>query len=255
MASKQQYLEELALLRRRRPQDYSARIMVNEEKIAVISDVHIPYHDETLLAEAFARIEAMRLDAIVWLGDLLDMSHFSTYGQTDKESTWAEDQTIVRGVIETASNIVPVQYWSMGNHEHRFLRKNDYHTTLNDLAHMVGLQRLIEDGSLVISENPSLDALDGEWMLTHPESYGSTPLVVPGKIADLEQQNVMAGHAHHWGMGMSPSGKYVCVETGGGMNPKYVHYNQQNVTTHRKWVPGYFFLINGVPTGYRKGSR
>ena len=71
------------------------------------------------------------------------------------------------------------------------------------LAYTIGVSDMIRSGKLVMSDNPTLTTGDN-WQLTHPAQYGSSPLVTPGYIADLEQQHVVAGHAHHWGYGQVP---------------------------------------------------
>jgi UDP-2,3-diacylglucosamine pyrophosphatase LpxH len=237
--------------------DYSARLLLTDTRIAIASDVHIPYHDEKLVARFLDECASHKIDAIVWLGDLLDMHTFSSWGRTDQTTQYKREIKMARTLIEMAAGVVPVQYWSRGNHEQRLFRKTDGQLDMEQLAGSIGLTWMLESGQLIVSDNPTLDADPDpffgkpRWMLTHPAVYGSQPLVVPGKLAGRYEQNILSAHAHHWGMGVDPTGKYTVIETGGLFEPKYHEYVQYNVTTHRAWTKGFWFLIDGHPTGFR----
>jgi hypothetical protein len=85
-------------------------------------------------------------------------------------------------------------------------------------------------------------------MLTHPAQYGTSPLKVPGELAERFGCNIISAHAHHWGMGTSPSGRYTVIESGGLFDERLVKYVQHRVTTHRAWVRGFVLLDDGVPS-------
>jgi predicted phosphodiesterase len=224
---------------------------VEEDNIIVASDVHIPYHNERLTAQMLGTAERRGAEAIVWLGDLMDNPTFSSWGQDDLSTTFKRELKIAEGLIRLASTIVDRQYWSFGNHEARWMRKNGEQVDMELLANMAGLSDLVRSGHLVMSDHPSLLYRD-DWYLTHPSTYGSVPLVVPGKLAELFSKNVVSAHAHHWGMGTSPTGRFTVIESGGLFNPLLVKYVQQRVTTHRQWVGGYVALDRGVPTLFQE---
>ena len=239
------------------PEDYSIRLGIPDSRIAIASDVHIPYHDEKLLARFLHRCEEYSIESIVWLGDLLDLPTFSSWGRTDYTTLFPRELGMARTVLEMASEIVGVQYWSSGNHEYRLFRKNEAQFGMEHLARLVGVQPLLEDARLIVSDNPSLDAGYNQrtgkwdWMLTHPAKYGKQPLVFPGQLASLYQQHVLSAHAHHWAMGTDPTGKYTVIETGGLFQPNYHEYVNYRVTGHRRWAQGFWFLVDGRPIGFR----
>lgn len=235
--------------------DYSVRRAVRETKIGIASDVHIPFHDERLVADMLATFEEHGVEAIVWLGDLLDLPYFSKYDQIDRGPEWKRDSSIAELIIRMASKVVDYQYISRGNHDERALRKMGFQIDMTDLIYMLGLKDLVDVGRLVVSDNPSWSYLSNTWLLTHPEQYGNQPLVVPGKMADLEQKNVVAGHAHHWAHGVSPSSLYQVIESGGLFNPRYFEYVQHRPTTARRMTPGYWILDNGQALGFRGADR
>lgn len=228
--------------------DFSWRPIVPERRIMVASDVHIPYHHAEAVAKMLKDAADFNADAIVWLGDLLDNPTFSSWGNEDLHTTFDDELEQVEFLVRTAADIVPVQYWSLGNHEARWMRKVGYQGNMKRLAYEAGLKDLMDSGQLYVFDSPSLSYHDDEWMLTHPAQYGSTPLVVPGKLAERFGKHVVSAHAHHWGMGISESGRFTVIESGGLFDETKVKYVQHRVTTHRAWVRGYVFLEDGEPT-------
>ena len=234
-----------------RPRDFSQHPRIKEQRILIASDVHIPYHDIYTTAKLFAVAEQHKVEAIVWLGDVLDNPLFAKYDQEDLETTFDNELEQVESLMNLASEYVKRQYWSRGNHEVRWPRMLKFQTGMRRLALMAGLQNLMEDGRLITSDDPTWEytGSDGsEWMLTHPKQYGRVPLVVPGRIADKFNKNVISAHAHHWAQGRSDSGKYTVIESGGLFEPKNVRYVQWDITDHRAWVKGFVLLDHGMAT-------
>ncbi len=227
-------------------EDLSVRVNVPEARIIIASDVHIPYYDKHLLQRLFYTAQAMRIEAIVWLGDLMDMPTFSPWGTDDTSTTFERELRVTEAVLRTAADLGIRQYWSLGNHEERLLRKLCHEVSMERLADMARVSDLVESGNLVVSENPSLTHGE-DWILTHPAQYGSSPLAVPGYLADVEQKNLVAGHSHHWGLGKSPSGKFTVVESGGIFEPTFMRYLAHRPSKHRAQCKGFVVLDHGVP--------
>lgn len=229
--------------------DYSAHPKIAERVIAIASDVHVPYHDAALVAHFVKVAQASGAQAVVWLGDLVDNMMLSRYGNTDVRSTFRDQMEQAGAVIQATAACVQVQYWSIGNHEYRWMSKMGFHGDMDMFVRMAGVGDLIDSGRLIVSDDPTLLYSHGaEWMLTHPEFYSSTPLVVPGKLAERFAKNVISGHTHHWGMSTSASGRYTIIESGGLFNPALIEYTNRKVTAHRAWTPGFVLLNDGVPS-------
>lgn len=235
------------------PKDYSVHPRIAEQRILIASDVHIPYHDIYTVAKLFAVAETYKVEAIVWLGDVLDNPAFSTYDKEDLDTRFDDELEQVEQLLTIGSEYVGRQYWSRGNHEVRWPRMLKFQAGMRRLAMMAGGQKLMEQGRLVVSDDPTWEYTgdDGsEWMLTHPKQYGRVPLVVPGRIADRYQKNIISAHAHHWAQGRSESGKYQVIESGGLFEPRYHQYIQWQITDHRAWLKGFVLLDHGVATPF-----
>lgn len=249
-----EYKREIKSLRGKwKPQDFSKRVMVEEDEILIAADLHVPYHDEQLLAEFFETADIIGSQAIVFLGDLMDNPVWSHWGVDDITTTFKRELGIVEGIVRIAARDGRKVYWSLGNHEQRWMRKVDSQLTMYELALGAHLQDLLDDKQLIVSDNPTLD-LGYKWVGIHPEQYGRTPLKVPGEIADLQKRNVISAHAHHAGKGKSPTGDWDVLEAGCMLNPKLIKYYQHGVTNHRPWVQGYVSLSYGTARLFEKGE-
>lgn len=236
------------------PKNYASRLTVPESRLCIVSDVHIPYHDEEFLAYMLHTCELHSVEAIVWLGDFFDMPLYSSWGVTDLTTKLEREVSIGRGIIELASNVVSRQYWSSGNHEERFFRTAKYQIGMAGLASLCRLSPLLESGTLVVSDNPTLEADEGRWLLVHPAQYSAKPLIIPSALATRFQKNVMSAHTHHWGQGVDETGRYKVVETGGMFKPELHQYIQHKVTSHRAWVQGFWLMLDGVVGGFSRSD-
>lgn len=230
-----------------RPTDYSVRHEIEAESVLVATDLHIPYHDEQMIARMLERAYAEKVEAL-WLGgDVLDMPYYSKWDRVDLSATLERDFSMLRAFMDAASQVFPVVYYTPGNHEWRYLRRLDWQTGLEGLARQAGLDEYIEEGRLRVYDDPTITFLNGSWMFTHPAKYGKQPLVIPGLIADTYGVNLVSAHAHHFGMGVSPSGKHWVVESGGLFKPEYHEYKQRNINDLRPWVQGYWIIRKDSP--------
>jgi UDP-2,3-diacylglucosamine pyrophosphatase LpxH len=237
-----------------KPTDYSKHPLIPDRKIMVLADVHLPRHDEKFLAEAFDRAYQEGVEAIVFLGDLMDNPTWSKWGIEDWSDNYERELNICEAIIRCAALSAPHVYWSYGNHEARVLHELKAQISMRHLALLAELQDLLDQGILIVSDDPTLEAFDGTWMLTHPKAYGPQPLVKPGLIATRYEKNVLSAHAHHYASGLDQTGRWQVIESGGLFKPEYFRYIQYQITGHRAWVQGYWILTDGVPQGYRPAT-
>jgi predicted phosphodiesterase len=248
MAHQRVYLDKLKEARGGRfPIDHSIHPQVPDRVIAVASDWHVPYHDDQLIARMLERCADEKIKTLVVPGDSFDMPYFSSFDQTDLDAKMEEDFKTYRGIIDVMFEVFDHIYILPGNHDDRFFRQLKWQTGMDGLLRHVGLQDYIEEGRLRVYNDPTIMAMGDTWMITHPYAYGRQPLIIPGLIADLYGVNVMSAHSHHWGMGRSPSGRFIVVETGGLFRPEYHEYKQKRINPLRPWIRGYWILKDGVP--------
>jgi len=176
--------------------------MSNYQTAVVLSDLHIPYHDQKSLDLVIEIAKDLRPDKIIQLGDYQDFYPISKYTKDPKRSSGFELQReldIAKGILDKLTAIAPT-YIIPGNHDQR-LKKY-----LQDKAlGLCGLEALtfskligIDNKRSFLRENIYLGKLlilHGDEVTTGGGSSGKTALATMARL----NQSVMVGHCHKLG--------------------------------------------------------
>jgi len=177
------------------------------ERIAVISDLHVPFHEPGFLADFIAR-EAGRTDLLVINGDLSDaysLSRFVQYEHMPFREEWAAVTLILQQLSESFPRIL----LGIGNHDAR-LEKQILSRVTADMADAI---RWMTGGTLcpltmLASRLPNVEVFrhtlrDGhtvDWFTTvgdawvgHPEAFSVVPTGATRKV-----EQALATKADEW---------------------------------------------------------
>lgn len=242
--------EEAEVLGDWEPKNFSDILTVDSQHIMVISDVHYPKHDRAMLEQVIDQAIEEGIDTVILAGDYFDMEEYSKYGIDDHTSNFQRNlrggAVHIRRLIRMGIKVV----WSQGNHEARVFR-GQHQLDMKALALIAGLGEYLDNGMLIVSDNPTVYASVGNWMITHPAQYGSFPLVVASKLATRYQANTIVAHEHHWGQTLDETGQFIAINSGGLFDPNLHKYIQHSPTSHRAWTRGFVTLHKGHPSLYR----
>ena len=97
---------------------------LTDGKWLILSDIHIPYHDEEALEIALADGEANQIDHILLNGDTCDFYNVSTYQKDPEERDLANELTKTRQLLSHLRFRFPKAkiVFKIGNHEDRWER-------------------------------------------------------------------------------------------------------------------------------------
>jgi len=89
--------------------------------VGVITDLHIPYHDEAALEAALERFEREKVDVIVLLGDVIDFYKISRFIKSPQKKTVSEEIKDTRSFLTGLRARFPGAriIYKKGNHEDR----------------------------------------------------------------------------------------------------------------------------------------
>jgi len=93
---------------------------IKEKKIAVLSDVHIPYHSVPALSAGLDFIQAEKPSAILLNGDILDFYQLSRFGKDPRKRSVAHELQSAREFLDVLSQFGAKIYYKIGNHEERY---------------------------------------------------------------------------------------------------------------------------------------
>lgn len=99
-------------------------VTINADKILLISDVHIPYHDKAALEIALDYARKEKVNGVIFNGDMTDFYSMSFFDKDPRNRDFANEiltarkiLSIIRGEFKNAEIL-----YKIGNHEERFER-------------------------------------------------------------------------------------------------------------------------------------
>lgn len=93
---------------------------IKAKKLAVLSDIHIPYHSITALSAALDFIQSEKPDAILLNGDTIDFYGLSRFMKDPRKRSVAHELQATRDFLDILSQFGAKIYFKIGNHEERY---------------------------------------------------------------------------------------------------------------------------------------
>jgi predicted phosphodiesterase len=94
--------------------------IIKAKKLAVLSDIHIPYHSVTALSAALDLIQTEKPDAILLNGDTIDFYGLSRFMKDPRKRSVAHELQATRDFLDVLSQFGAKIYFKIGNHEERY---------------------------------------------------------------------------------------------------------------------------------------
>jgi predicted phosphodiesterase len=96
-------------------------VMPYYERIGILNDIHLPYHDLDALSAAIGWLQSQNPNAIFLNGDILDFHQLSYFEKDPKKKNFGLELDIFADFMDKLTKIfnVPV-YYKFGNHEERY---------------------------------------------------------------------------------------------------------------------------------------
>ena len=216
--------------------DYS-KVIVNEKRLGILSDIHFPYHDEKALNAAVAYLINFKPTCLILNGDTIDMYHASNFERNPENRDLKYEFDMLRNFLTQLVKLFPNTriIYKAGNHderyENRILQKvpefiNLGWMTLESAIHWNQLYKIEVVKNKRIIKAGHLNILHG-----HEFSKGFiAPVNVSRGFYLKAKTNVIAGHHHRISNHVETdiNGKTVGAWSTGclcEMNPKYMPIN------------------------------
>jgi len=173
-----------------------------QNKILVISDLHLPYHDEKAIEVALLKGKAENVNIIILLGDLLDMYQLSQWVKDPKNPNMATELEICREFLQLLRKEFPDAeiIWKEGNHEARW--QTYFYRNAPDVAVLPGMtvydyMNVEQYGIQVIRDNRPINVSTLLLYHGHELPRGLTNPVNQARGQWLRATaNMIAGHGH-----------------------------------------------------------
>ncbi len=217
-------------------------------KVGVLSDIHVPYHDETALRAAVDHLQAEKVDCLLLNGDWADFYSISRHEKNPKHRNFKAELHAGRELLKWLRQEFPVAriVAKLGNHEERWASWLWQHAPeisddpIMGIDNWYGFERLgielVKDQRIILAGN--LPVLHG-----HELPYGMSSPVNPARGAFMRTKHtMMMGHLHRTSGHCEPNmwhHEVFCWSTGClcDLRPAYARMNSWNhgaavVTVH-----------------------
>ena len=208
-------------------------------RYAIISDVHVPYHDDNALNACLDYIDKQGIDHIVLNGDIADFFSISRWEKNPEERNLARELMLVRQFLSHLRERYPKTriFYKIGNHEERWEKymwsKAPEICGVTDFE-MYNLLEFRKWGIEEVSGRQRMKAGKNLTIIHGHEIFGSA---APVNFARTLQTNLgvcaIAGHRHQTSQHCfkTADDKYVhCWSLGClcDMRPEYATFNKWN---------------------------
>lgn len=217
----------------------------NGVKVAILSDVHIPYHSEVALAAAVKYCKARKPDVLLLNGDLVDFYSISRHQKDPSKRDFKQEVKAVHAGLAWLRDQFPKARIVLkeGNHEARW-----QHWLWNQAPEISDFERMTLGEwldlpkygvELVTDQRP---VMAGNLTIMHGHELGkgiSSPVNAARGVFMRTASTMLVGHGHRTSQHVEPDWRHVdtaCFSTGClcDLNPQYAVIN--------KWNYGFAFV-------------
>jgi len=208
-------------------------------RVGILSDIHIPYHDEQALLAAVEYLKRRRPDVVLLNGDYGDFYSISRFTKNPKKRNFKREIKLQRdGLVWLRSQFHKARFiYKMGNHDERYDHWLWNHAPeISDLPQVrlpsiLGCKKL---GIEVVGDGRPVMA--GKLAIFHGHEMNGGPFVpaMPARSAFLRTTaSVLVGHHHRTSTHVQPNWKHeeiACWSVGClcDLTPEYARVNAYN---------------------------
>jgi len=170
------------------------------KKLAIIGDLHVPFHDEDAVETALDKIESESVDSILINGDLLDFYQLSFHEKDPRKVKFKDEIEAGKqffGYIRSRFPDIPI-YFIPGNHENRFERYLRIKS-----AELLDMDEFRLDVILKVAEHRieyipfRTKVVFGDFLIEHGDKIPGAGGVVPARTALMRfKTNCVVNHFH-----------------------------------------------------------
>lgn len=221
----------------------------------LISDLHIPFHDNRVLEDFCNRCYDNHVSKFVVIGDTFDGNTFhpTRGGKQDHDRRYQDDVELTKVIFRQLLKCFDSGVVLQGNHDSWFIKhmRNQFDASwmMEHLFHEFG-SRITHSNfeqCTVISDKK-------QFLLTHGANYSGTNILsVAQKLSAKYEMGVCMGHQHVSTEGWSYSGKYQCVCLGGALDTRRLMYVHNSPTVNAQMTNGFAILKDGWIKSYSTG--
>ncbi len=173
--------------------------VIKAKRLAVLSDIHVPYHSIEALTAAFDMISKEKPDAILLNGDTIDFYGLSRFMKDPRKRSVAHELQACNELLDVLQQFNSKIYYKLGNHDERY-----EHYLMHKAPELLGipefkfenLLKAKDRGMEVIGEKRIIKA--NKLNIIHGHEYPSvfSPVNIARGLYMKGKVSAMQGHNH-----------------------------------------------------------
>jgi len=173
--------------------------IIKGKKVAVLSDIHVPYHSISALTCAFDMIAKEKPDVILLNGDTIDFYQLSRFMKDTRKRSVAHELKAVNDLLDVLDQFGAKIIYKLGNHDERW-----QHYMMQKAPELLGIQafelsellKANERGMVVVGEKRIIKA--NKLNIIHGHEYPSvfSPVNIARGLYMKGKVSAMQGHNH-----------------------------------------------------------
>lgn len=226
------------------------------KKVAIFSDIHVPYHSIECITAAIDYVKKEKVDALLLNGDTIDCFRLSRFIKDPRKRNFKLELDTFKALIEVFQNELKCKiYFKLGNHEERY-----EHFLFEKAKELVGIEefefeniiKARANGIEVISDKRVIKMNELNGIHGHEYVGGITAPVNPARGLYLRGKvSCFQGHNHQTSEHTEPTmdGKMITTWSIGCMSELHPAYMPLN-----KWNHGFAVVEldeNGIDYEFR----
>ena len=173
--------------------------IIKAKKLAVLSDIHVPYHSIDAITAAFDKIAEEKPDAILLNGDTIDFYQLSRFMKDARKRSVAHELQALNEFLDVLQQFDAKIIYKLGNHDERY-----EHFLMHKAPELLGIsefkfENLLkagERGMAVVGEKRVIKA--NKLNIIHGHEYPSvfSPVNIARGLYMKGKVSAMQGHNH-----------------------------------------------------------
>jgi len=218
--------------------DYS-KVIVNQKRVVILSDIHFPYYDKVALTVATKYTKNYKPDCIILNGDIIDCYQLSNFDRDPRNRSFKYELDMLRGFIIQLRDLFPNTriIFKQGNHCERYER-----AILNRIPELIDLE-LFSFANVISAKELGVEVIKDKRLMKlgnltighgHEFAKGFLQSVNPARGFFMRaKSNFIGGHHHRTSEHVEQdiNGKIVACWSMGclsELNPHYMPINNWN---------------------------
>ena len=215
--------------------------------VLVIFDLHNPTYNKEFLYKACLLAKKYGIKKVLFGGDMNNCNQWNSKHMLSEKRRFQDDLELLGDTFSIMKDDFGFSLHAiLGNHDMWFLQYMK-----GEFDHKWIMEKLLGKIEVAPVEWCNVESGGELFQINHGANYSSAnPLGMVQKLASKYHCHIIAGHQHHFAVGVDVSGRFQCIASGGMFDATRVRYIQERHKTNPAQQNGFVIIKDGYASHY-----